>query len=233
MWSALAAVMVLIAPPEGAGRPFEALAGDGGVPAAVRQTVSDVFSRARLIREIRSREFSTRMEIMDALFDHPPLTAGIVRGMDLGDFHVSAAGDGYDVREGRSIEAEFVQIYRRDGLRLYRIRGQYYGTFFIHLSGEALLLARYDPAPGGGVTVKADAALCVDNRFYGFLVYLFAPLFDRLVDGRFASYMEIARKLSESLAADPEGVYNRLAGLGVLSEEEQEQFRHLFAASKI
>jgi hypothetical protein len=184
-----------------------------------------------LIRNIPARTFATDGDTMEKLFEHPPLTAAIVRGMGLGDFRVDPRGAGlYRVREGRSIEADFRQLYRREGLRLFHIQGQYYGSFFIHLSGEALLLARYYPFGRGGVAVKADAALCVDNRFYGFLVSLFAPLFKQLVDGRFSSYMDIAGKLSEALAGDPEGVYNRLTGENALSPGEREEFRALFLA---
>ena len=56
---------------------------------------------------------------MDTIFDHPVLTADIVRGMGLGDFHVAEKGAGsYRVREGRSIEADFSEIYRARGVRL-------------------------------------------------------------------------------------------------------------------
>jgi len=133
----------------------------------------------------------------------------------------------YHVREGSSIIADFQQIHRAEGMRLWHIRGQYYGTFFHHLSGEALLLARYHPA-AHGVEMRANAALCVDNRFHGFLVHLFTRLFGRLVDGRFSSYMDIAEKLCVALASDPEGVYNRLSEKGALGAGEGEEFRTLF-----
>jgi len=208
---------------------FETLSRGVRAPEPVRNDVRAVLSCAALVRDIPARRFATELGVMDALFDHPVLAATIARGMGFGDFYVAERGDAtYRVREGRSIEATFGEIYREKGLRLYHIEGQYYGSFFIHLSGEALLLARYRPLESQGVEVKADAALCVDNRFYGFLVSLFAPLFQQLVDMRFSSYMDVAKKLSEALARGPAGVYNRLVDRGVLSAEERAQFTRLF-----
>ncbi len=208
---------------------FETFSQGVRAPEQIQKDVRAVLSCAALIRDIPAGRFATKRGVMDALFDHPVLTATIARGMGLGDFYVAERGGAaYRVREGRSIEATFREIYREKGLRLYHIEGQYYGSFFVHLSGEALLLARYRPLDTGGVEVKADAALCVDNRFYGFLVSLCAPLFRQLVDMRFSSYMDVAKILSESLARRPAGVYNRLVDRGILSAGERAQFARLF-----
>jgi len=213
---------------------FETLSPGLNAQPPARREVEAVLSRAALVRDIPARSFATELGVMDMLFDHPVLTAEIARGMGLGDFYVAEREDGaYHVREGRSIEATFGEICREKGLRLYHVEGQYYGSFFIHLSGEALLLARYRPLETRGVEVKADAALCVDNRFYSSLVSLFAPLFKRLVDRRFSFYMDVAKKLSEALAHDPVGVYNRLVDRGVLSAEDRELFARLFLHSGV
>jgi len=228
-----AALLICAASTVAAGQ-FETLSRSVSAPAPARREVGAVLSRAALVRDIPARRFATELGVMDTLFDHPVLTAEIVRGMGLGDFYVAGKEDGtYHVREGRSIEATFGEICRGKGLRLYHVEGQYYGSFFIHLSGEALLLARYRPLETRGVEVKADAALCVDNRFYGFLVSLFAPLFQRLVDRRFSFYMDVAKRLSEALAQDPVGVYNRLVDRGVLSAEDRELFTRLFVHSGV
>jgi hypothetical protein len=223
-----AALLIYAASAVAAGR-FETLSPGLSVPAAAREEVNAVLLRAALVRDMPARRFATAPGVMDALFDHPVLTAEIARGMGLGDFYVEEGrGGAYRVREGSSIEAQFREIVRSGGLRLYHIEGQYYGSFFIHLSGEALLLAQYRPLGTHAVEVKADAALCVDNRFYGFLVSIFAPLFQRLVDRKFLFYMDVAKKLTESLARDPAGVYNRLVDRGLLSAENRELFAHLF-----
>lgn len=223
------AILLMCAVSTIAGNQFETFSRSDRAPAPVRREAGAVLSRAALIRDIPARRFATGLGVMDTLFNHPVLTAEIVRGMGLGDFYVAEKKDGtYHVREGKSIQATFSETYRGEGLRLYHVEGQYYGSFFVHLSGEALLLARYRARESQGVEVKVDAALCVDNRFYGFLVSCFAPLFQRLVDRRFSCYMDVAKKLSEALAHDPAGVYNRLVDRGVLSDEERAQFTRLF-----
>jgi hypothetical protein len=209
--------------------PFETLLERGDLPPDARKTVMNVLPRAVLTRNIPAEKFSTTDAIMEYLFEHPVLTGTIVRGMGLGDFRVLEIGAGsFHVTEGKSIEAECRQIYHRRGLHLYSIAGQYYGSLFIHLAGEALLLARYRPLGDELVEVKADAALMVDNRFYGFLVTIFGPLFKRLVDKRFSYYMHIARRLAEALAKDPYGVYNRLLENGALNSQEQKEFQSFF-----
>ena len=223
------ALLLMCAASTIAGNQFETFSRSDSVPASIQREVGAVLSHAALVQDIPARRFATELRVMDMLFNHPALTAEIARGMGLGDFYVvKGKGAACHVREGKSIQATFSETYRGEGLRLYHVEGQYYGSFFVHLSGEALLLARYRALESQGVEVKVDAALCVDNRFYGFLVSCFAPLFQRLVDRRFSFYMDVAKKLSEALAQDPAGVYNRLVDRGVLSDEERAQFTRLF-----
>ncbi|MCX6353809.1 MAG: hypothetical protein NTZ78_02755 [Candidatus Aureabacteria bacterium] len=226
MWYLFVAAIVSAAP-------FHDILTTDNMDPSAREAAREVLACAVLSRDIPVREYAGSADLMDTLFDHPVLTADIVRGMGLGDFHVAENGArSYRVREGRSIEADFSEIYRVRGVRLYRISGQYYGSFFVHLSGKALLCARYQDMRDERVRVEVHASLCVDNRFYGFLVYLFPGLFKRLVDGQFSGYMDIAGRLSEALAADPERVYNRLLDQGVMDAREREQFTELFIMSR-
>jgi len=226
MWYLFIAAIVSAAP-------FHDILTTDNLDPSAREAAREVLACAVLSRDIPVREYAGSAKLMDTIFDHPVLTADIVRGMGLGDFYVAEKGAGsYRVREGRSIEADFSEIYRARGVRLYRISGQYYGSFFIHLSGKALLCAGYRNTRDDRVRVEVRAALCVDNRFYGFLVYLFPALFNRLVDSQFSGYMGIAGKLTEALAADPERVYNRLLDRGVMDAREREEFTELFLMSK-
>lgn len=223
MWNLLIAAIL-------AATPFTETSAAGKLSSSSQEeAVRAVLSCALLSREIPAREFAGTPDLMDRLFDHPVLTADIVRGMGLGDFHVVEKGTGeYGVKEGRSIEADFTELPRPRGVRCYHITGQYYGSFFVHLSGRALLCARYSRVDDDRVRVEVHAALCVDNRFYGFLVSLFPAFFNRLVDARFSCYMDIAERLTEALAGDPQQVYNHLILTGALDAQEREEFKILF-----
>ncbi|MBK9308314.1 MAG: hypothetical protein IPM58_14825 [Nitrospira sp.] len=164
---------------------------------------------------IESRLGPIRTTVSGALYryllDDPPLTATLIRRLNLGLYQSEGRGPGRfwgDDGEGSTGIVELV--YEDPASRIYFLDGTHESRLLPHVTGKAVVFLRIGVVQDEGSHESTVSTLVaytkLDNPFLSGLVTILHPLVSRLAAGRLKKGVETVDRLGVVMREDPQRV---------------------------
>ncbi len=195
------------------------------------ELVGDVLEHSTLSTEFEDEEVPSSVATYDFLLDRLPLTARMVRALDLGKYVIKAVEEEgclvLDDREG--VKVSMYEVYRADGLRVYYTKGYYQGPLLPKIRGRGVIVLRYSDEDQA-IATSAKLFFRIDSGVARAMTKVLYPIVLSIVKDKGGIFVTAARQIAARAAKDPEGLYETLKASGRFTDQELGEYRSAILA---
>lgn len=188
--------------------------------------VHDVADHASLSTEFAREEVASSLTTYDYLLDRLPLTARIVRALDLGKYVIKPVEEEgcvvLDDRDG--VKLSLYEVYRGAGKRVYYTKGYYQGPLLPKIHGRGVIVLRY-AHDGKAIATSAKLYFRLDSGVVRAMTKVLYPVILDVVKDKGAVFITAAKDVSERVTRDPEGFLDALKETGRFTDSEMSEYK--------
>ncbi len=225
-----ASVLVALALRLGADEPDYAIPYDS-LTEAQAALVHDVADRASLSTEFAREEVASSVTTYDYLLDRLPLTARIVRALDLGKYVIKPIEEEecvvLDDREG--VKVSLYEVYRGAEKRVYYTKGYYQGPLLPRIHGRGVIVLCYRQE-GKAIATSAKLYFRLDSGVARAMTKILYPMVLDVAKDKSAVFIVAAKDVSERVSRDPEGFLDALKETGRFTDAEMSEYKRQILA---
>ncbi|TKB75820.1 MAG: hypothetical protein E8D45_07255 [Nitrospira sp.] len=172
--------------------------------------------------------------LYEFLLDRPPMSAGLVTRLELGQYECSAKGDTqFWVNDHDGTQGLFTLLYQDVSTRIYAIDGFHEGRIVPRVKANAVVFLRFTEARTAEGTPAVESTLItytkLNDPLLAFLVRLLRPLITGTVTRKLAKGFEVINQLGAVATRDPERFLNEVAASGPNGQADVHALRPLLA----
>lgn len=187
---------------------------------AARDRAEGVVAQSLFAQQVTGIRYRSREAVFEFLLDHPDFAASVARALHLGQYRVTALGDGYWGDDGRGARGMIRVLYAEPGQRLYHLEGRYESHGLPTIEGQLLVRFefRHEEDGDGGSVMDSSLTghLRIDTPFVGALARVAAtlsrPLIEHAVERKVRRFFNTVARLSRWAYDEPEQVDAALDG---------------------
>lgn len=182
---------------------------------------------------IKTSPFLTTHQVYEYLLGRLPLATTLGRVLKLSPYVVERIGPAtYLSSDQNGLEGVLSELVADDGHRVYFGRGRYDGFFLRGVTGQAVIVLRYQEVElADGSTAMANTVhflVLFDDPILQGLARLIGSLLQGLVEGKIMAAVSSARTLTELLASDPQKVFTVMSNGNSFTRDERLEFARWF-----
>lgn len=145
------------------------------------------------------------------LLDHPPMTAALIRRLNLGLYQSDTRGFGrFWGDDGAGTKGIIELVYEDPTSRIYFLEGVHESRLLPHVTGKAVVFLRVGVGRDANNEDVTDSTLIaytkLENRVLSGLVALLHPLVSKIVTSRLQRGVETVNRLGVMMRQDPQRV---------------------------
>lgn len=197
------------------------------------ELVRDVCEHATITTEFEREDVPSSTATYDFLLDRLPLTARMVRALDLGKYVIKSVEEQgclvLDDREG--VKVSMYEVYRGEGLRVYYTKGYYVGPMLPRIRGRGVIALKYK-SQGETIATSARLWFRIDSGVARAMSKVFHPIVLSIVKDKGGVFVGAARQIASRVAADPERLYEMLKESGRFTDQELREYRTSILAAR-
>jgi hypothetical protein len=145
------------------------------------------------------------------LLNRPPLTAGLIKRLDIGLYKSEARGpDRFWGDDGEGTKGIVQLVYQDRTSRIYYLEGSHDSRLLPNISGKAVVFLRMDSVKDVDGIDAVDSTMAayakLDNRILSGLASILRPLIGKVVAGKLIKGVNTVNRLSRLMRQDPDRV---------------------------
>ena len=170
--------------------------------------------------------------LYEFLLDRPPMSAGLVTRLELGQYECVATGDTqFWINDHDGTQGLFTLLYQDGSTRIYAIAGFHEGRIVPRVKATAVVFLRFTEARTAEGMPAVESTLVTYTKLtdplLAFLVRMLRPLIAGAVTKKLAKGFEIINQLGVVATRDPERVLSEVAAVGPNGQADAQALRPL------
>ncbi len=206
------------------------------VPDGYLKEVKFLLENYTVKRKWEGFSFKSKESVLAFLLDRIPLAASMARSLKLSRYIVEKNGDNsYHLDNQNGLTGTFKLVYSEGNTRIYRGEGEYNGWLIRGLKGWGFTYIHYRENVKDGETYVVNdfySYFHVEESFTALLIKVVDTILRMLADKEINQSIEAARVLSETLAKEPQRLYEKMREDKFVTKAELEEFRKEFLGSE-
>ncbi len=180
------------------------------------------------------REVTSSVQGYEFLLDRLPLTAELVRKMDMGSYRIKPGkNDNVIVRDGEGVKLKLVPLYSQTGFRMYYTRGYWENPIIPTIYGRGMVLLQYSENDDGTIKTGARLYFQVDSDFYDSLSGLLEQFVKATLKKKVKKFISAAESIARMVEEKPEKVQKAMNKASYANRKTRKTFtKHFYSQTK-
>jgi hypothetical protein len=192
-----------------------------------QQKLAEVLERVHLRAELKKPRVKSTVSVYDFLLDRLPLTAALVRELNLASYLITQKAPGvFMVDDQAGIKVIVHQVWKGHGKRIYYTTGKYVAPIIPTVRGRGVIIQLYRQRDGY-MDNRALLFFSIDSKFYQALTALFKPIVRSVMLEKSTLFIIAATEIAERICRNPERVYRLLKKIKGVTGQDVRDFENV------